>query len=123
MNGLGLDVVKIGHGTLLRKQGRGSGLECDDKAGDEYTVDYSSQLRDPYLVKNNKFVKGFGENVRQRRDSLGISQEDLAFKAKLHRTAITHIECGNRASTLVTVEKLAKALKVQPAELMQKIRI
>ena len=74
-------------------------------------------------MKNNKFVIGFGENVRQRRDAMGLSQEDLAFAAKLHRTAITHIERGNRASTLVTVEKLAKALKVQPADLMPKIRM
>jgi len=65
----------------------------------------------------------FGENVRNRRDEIGLSQEELAFKAKVHRTAITHIERGNRASTLITVEKLAKALKTQPADLMPKIRI
>ncbi len=74
-------------------------------------------------MKSTKFVKGFGENVRKCRDDAGLSQEELAFKAKLHRTAITHIERGTRASTLVTVEKLAKALKVQPADLMPQIRV
>tara|TARA_A100000171_G_scaffold48044_2_gene54947 strand:- start:864 stop:1028 length:165 start_codon:yes stop_codon:yes gene_type:complete len=54
---------------------------------------------------------------------MGISQEELAFRSKVHRTAITHLERGTRASTLVTVEKIAKALGVQPGDLMPKIKL
>lgn len=74
-------------------------------------------------MENNRFVMGFGVNVRGRRNELGLSQEELAFRSKLHRTAITHIERGTRASTLVTIEKLAKALGVQPGDLMPNIKL
>jgi transcriptional regulator with XRE-family HTH domain len=52
---------------------------------------------------------------------MGISQEELAERAMLHRTAISHIELASRSSTLETVEKLARALEVQPADLMPTI--
>ena len=74
-------------------------------------------------MKNSKLVTGFGVNVRARREEMGISQEELAFRSKVHRTAITHLERGTRASTLVTVEKIAKALGVQPGDLMPKIKL
>lgn len=72
-------------------------------------------------MRRGKFVKEFGQNVRERRTALGLSQEDLAFAAGLHRTAVSHIEQATRSSTLETIEKLSRALQVQPAELMPSI--
>lgn len=51
-----------------------------------------------------------------------LSQEDLAFAAGLHRTAISHIEQASRSAKLETIEKLARALRVQPADLMPPLR-
>jgi transcriptional regulator with XRE-family HTH domain len=62
-------------------------------------------------------VKIFGERVRHLRERAGLNQEQLAAVARLHRTAIGFIERGERGSTLQTVEKLAKALRVPPREL------
>lgn len=69
-------------------------------------------------MRRGRFIQEFGGRVRERRLAMGLSQEDLAFRAGLHRTAVSHIEQATRSSTLETVEKLARALKLQPAELM-----
>ena len=60
--------------------------------------------------------------VREIRLEQGLSQEQLAEKSGLHRTAISFIERAERSSTLETVEKLARALKVQPAQLMPSLK-
>jgi len=59
-----------------------------------------------------------GKNVRFRRKQLGISQEELAFRARLHRTYVSGVERGIRNPTVLIVGKLAKALRVEPAALL-----
>ena len=54
----------------------------------------------------------FGLAIRQRRQELGISQEELSFRAGLHRTYISDIERGSRNPSLENIEKLANALEV-----------
>jgi transcriptional regulator with XRE-family HTH domain len=49
---------------------------------------------------------------------MGLSQEELAERADLHRTYIAGIEGGGRNITLKSVDKLAMALKVSVAELL-----
>ncbi|MCC7205585.1 MAG: helix-turn-helix transcriptional regulator [Phycisphaeraceae bacterium] len=71
---------------------------------------------------STKYCQAFGDRVRQVREGLGLSQEALAAQAKLHRTHISLIERGQRNVRLETVERLAKALRVQPAELMPDVR-
>lgn len=57
-----------------------------------------------------------GKRVKELRNILGISQEELADLAGLDRTYITSVECGKRNISIVNIEKLAKALKVSLAE-------
>jgi len=52
----------------------------------------------------------FGTAVRTERKRLGISQEELAGRAGLHRTYVADIERGARNLSLANIEKLAKAL-------------
>lgn len=73
-------------------------------------------------MKASLFVQDFGERVRQLREARGISQEELGFQAGLHRTAVSFIERAQRSSTLDTIEKLARALDVDPSQLMPKLR-
>jgi|ERR1051326_465300 CheY-like chemotaxis protein len=54
----------------------------------------------------------FGTAVRRRRKRLGISQEELAGRAGLHRTYVADIERGARNLSLANIEKLAKALEI-----------
>lgn len=60
--------------------------------------------------------------MREIRLERGLSQEALADKAGLHRTAVSFVERALRSATLETVEKLAIALEVEASDLMPKIR-
>jgi transcriptional regulator with XRE-family HTH domain len=73
-------------------------------------------------VEPHDFVQDFGDRVRELRLGQGLSQEDLADRAGLHRTAVSFIERAQRSATLETVARLASALGVEPAELMPKLR-
>ncbi|MBO5216023.1 MAG: helix-turn-helix transcriptional regulator [Clostridia bacterium] len=53
-----------------------------------------------------------GKRVKELRNKLKISQEELADIAELDRTYITSVECGKRNISIVNIEKLAIALKV-----------
>ena len=63
-------------------------------------------------------IARFGASVRSLRFRLGISQEELAERADLHRTYIAGIERGARNVTLKSMDKLAKALGVSTASLL-----
>ena len=61
--------------------------------------------------------KPFGNAVRKWRGQLGVSQEELAGRAGLHRTYICDIERGARNVSLQSIEKLARALEISMATL------
>ena len=67
---------------------------------------------------NTDILKVFGENVRKKRQDKGLSQEELAFKANLHRTYIGMIERAEKNITLINIEKIANALEVNIKELI-----
>ena len=56
--------------------------------------------------------------VRRWRQQLGITQEELAWRASLHRTYIADIERGARNVTLRSIASLAKALQVTMGNLL-----
>ncbi len=60
----------------------------------------------------------FGIAVRKRRSELGISQEELAGRAELHRTYIADIERGVRNVSLINIEKIAKGLDLRISKLI-----
>ena len=59
----------------------------------------------------------FGFAVKARREALGLTQEDLAEKARIHRTYLSDVERGTRNLALLNIERLASALKLSLAEL------
>jgi transcriptional regulator with XRE-family HTH domain len=61
----------------------------------------------------------FGERVREIRKEKGLSQEELAHKADLHRTYIGMIERAEKNITLLNIEKIANALEVNIKELLR----
>jgi len=71
------------------------------------------------MISKNEILNIFGENVRKYRRLLDISQEELAFRADLHRTYIGMIERAEKNITLVNMEKIAKALKVPIEDLIK----
>ena len=65
----------------------------------------------------------FGGKLRKAREAQGLSQEELAHSAGLHRTHISLIERGARSIRIETIERLCIALRVQPADLMPTVRL
>ncbi len=59
------------------------------------------------------------ENLRVLRQSAGLSQEELADRARLHRTYVSSVERGRRNVTLENIFALAKALGTTPAQLLR----
>ena len=63
----------------------------------------------------------FGEKLRNIRLDLGYSQEELSFKAGLHRTYISSVERGKRNISLSNIQKLADALGLKMKDLMPEL--
>lgn len=63
----------------------------------------------------------FGENLLRCRKDAGFSQEELGIRASLHRTEIGLLERGARMPRIDTVIKLATALELEPARLLEDI--
>lgn len=63
----------------------------------------------------------FGYAVKVRREELGLTQEDLAEAAGIHRTYLSDVERGGRNLSLVNIERLATALALPMAELFRRV--
>jgi transcriptional regulator with XRE-family HTH domain len=67
-------------------------------------------------------TRAFAQNLRRHRQRLGLSQEALADRCQLHRTEISLLERAAREPRLATIVKLARALEIAPADLLEGIR-
>lgn len=70
------------------------------------------------LDDERRALSAFGTRVRELRREQGLSQEDLADRANLHRTYVGSIERGERNVALLNIHRLAKALGVTARELL-----
>lgn len=65
-----------------------------------------------------RIAEKVGPKVATRRDQIGLTQEELADLAGLHRTAISLLERGERAPRIVTLFVIAGVLGVAPSDLL-----
>lgn len=63
-------------------------------------------------------LRALGEELRARRVERGISQEELAARAGLHRNYVGLLERGQRNVTVLVLQDLAGALKMSLSELV-----
>ncbi len=66
-------------------------------------------------------AKVFGKVLKQKREALNLSQEELAFEAGLHRTYISLLERGIKTPTLNVLFQIADALDILPSQLIEEI--
>jgi len=69
-------------------------------------------------VRDKKFIKAFGEHVKQLRVKKNMSQEDLANDADIPINQVGRIERGEVNTTISTISVIAKALEIHHKELM-----
>ncbi|HEY9775827.1 MAG TPA: helix-turn-helix transcriptional regulator [Planktothrix sp.] len=68
-------------------------------------------------ISDEQFLLNLGETIRLRRQALGLSQEDTASRAGVHRTYLSDIERGTRNITVGMLAQVAAALEVTLAYL------
>ena len=71
--------------------------------------------KDPSLVR-------IGENLRKAREDRGWSQEELAFKAGVHRTYVGGVERAEYNVTVLTLLRFTKALGISFQDALRGLR-
>ncbi|MBS0422617.1 MAG: helix-turn-helix transcriptional regulator [Proteobacteria bacterium] len=70
--------------------------------------------------RRDKVAKAFGRVVREMRNALSMSQEDLAGEAGLDRTYPSLLETGKRTPTLTVIMSIARVFSVTAAWLVKR---
>ncbi|MGE8451293.1 MAG: helix-turn-helix domain-containing protein [Pseudomonadales bacterium] len=73
----------------------------------------------PVKPQQCALVTVFAANVRRKRLELGLSQEELAEAAGVHRTYVGMLERGEKNVTIYNIERIAIALGVRPSALLE----
>jgi transcriptional regulator with XRE-family HTH domain len=63
----------------------------------------------------------FGKVLRQIREEKGLTQEKIAELANVDRTYIYRLETGQRSPSLSIIFRIAKALKISPGTLLDRV--
>jgi transcriptional regulator with XRE-family HTH domain len=63
--------------------------------------------------------KAVGKVIKRLREERGLSQEQLGFETKLHRTYISQLERGLKSPTLNTLATITKVLNISMTEFMK----
>jgi transcriptional regulator with XRE-family HTH domain len=76
----------------------------------------SSQRQNPTLV-------ALGQAIRRLREVKGLSQESLALLADVDRAYVGRVERGDNAAALLTLKRIADALEISMASLMDEAKL
>lgn len=74
------------------------------------------------LMAKKDILEAFGDRVRELRKEAGWSQEEFADQCELDRTYVGGIERGERNLALRNIQKVANALGLTIAELMEGVK-
>ena len=70
---------------------------------------------------NKKLVSAFARALRTIRDEKELTQEQVAYGAKLHPTYIAFLEGKKRQPSIDTIFKIAKGLDIKPSDFMKRV--
>lgn len=71
-----------------------------------------------YSKQDKAILEQVGNRIRELRATIDLSQEKLAFACEMDRTYIGSVERGERNISVINLNKIAKALNVHPADLL-----
>lgn len=72
--------------------------------------------------QEKKYLQAFGKRLAEVRKSRGLTQEDLAEILDISAVSITYLETGRRWPRLLTLHRIAKALKVNVTDLFSGLK-
>lgn len=67
--------------------------------------------------------KKIGTKIKFERMKLNLSQDDLAQLSGLSKNTVWKIECGKVSATIDSLEKIAKALKIDLADIVNATKV
>jgi transcriptional regulator with XRE-family HTH domain len=62
-----------------------------------------------------------GEQLRQAREATGLTQEQVSFRAGVHRTYVSLLERGKKSPTIDVLFRLCDAIGVKASELIRRV--
>jgi transcriptional regulator with XRE-family HTH domain len=68
-------------------------------------------------LDDRRFLRELGARVRDRRIARGLTQAQLGDACGLHRTFIGSVERGERNVAILSLRRIATALRVRPGDL------
>lgn len=80
-------------------------------------------MPNPSRSRQSAPLLALGNSIRRLRKERGISQEHLALLAEVDRSYVGRVERGDNNVAILTLAKLAKALGVSLAKLMQRAKL
>lgn len=81
-------------------------------------ADVPKQPQDSVEQQELEFRRQFGLHLRRLRLETGLNQDEFAARARIHRSHIGLLENGRRDPQLTTILRVAKALGLTPAQLL-----
>ena len=69
------------------------------------------------MLSKTDFTDQVGKRIKKWRIKRGLSQEELAHRARLYRTYVRHLENARYSPRVYILYKIAKALKVELRDL------
>lgn len=70
-------------------------------------------------ARPSRLRRTFADNVRARRKELGLSQEELADCAQVHRTFIGHVERAETNISIDNIDRISAALEIPASDLLR----
>jgi transcriptional regulator with XRE-family HTH domain len=61
------------------------------------------------------------QEIRKARLSAGLTQEELAGKARISREYVNYLEKGKRQPTVAVFIRLCKAMNIHPPDLLERV--
>lgn len=69
----------------------------------------------------NEYLFNFGNQIREYRHKLGLSQEKFALKIGMDRSYFASVEAGKRNISVLNIKKIADGLEISVSDLFQKM--
>ena len=73
------------------------------------------------LIDMNDFYIILGKKIKEIRQKVGMTQEELAWKCGISLNFLGQIERGQKKPSIDTIKKIATALEISPSLLFDKI--
>ena len=69
--------------------------------------------------QGKKYLQLIGNNIRKKRDELGISQQALADNADVAKSTVQRIERGEMNPSILTLKNISLALEINLEDLLK----